>query len=253
MVPSDATKAPPAWEAESLRDPHAQRDKAIRVRAMFDAIAPTYERVNTLATFGRDSTWRRRAVLAARVAPQDVVLDVCCGTGDMIRAFAASSPPPSAIIGADFSLQMLARGRYQWITVPIQLCRADGLRLPLRDASVDVLSCAFGVRNFNDLQAGLAEMRRVLKPGGRVVILEFAPPENPWLRWANGVYCKHVLPLLGRFISRDRTGAYQYLPRSIETFDTRSSMEARLRHTGFRSVRSDAMNFGGVVLYCASG
>ena len=240
-----------AWDDRTLRDPHAQQDKARRVRDMFDAIAPTYERVNTLATFGRDAAWRRRAVRAAQVRPGDVVLDVCCGTGDMIRAFMAGEPAPAAVVGVDFSAQMLAGGRYAPSTTPLLLCRADALRLPVRDASVDVVSCAFGVRNFQDLPAGLRELRRVLRAGGRAVILEFAPPDNALLRWGYELYCNQLLPRLGALISRDRVGAYRYLPRSIQTFDGRGAMERRLPDAGFAHVRSEAMNLGGVVLYVA--
>src|SRR5262245_11359988 len=157
---------PVAWDDSTLVNPHARVDKAVRVEAMFDAIAPTYERVNHIASLGRDAAWRRKAAALADVQASDVVLDVCCGTGDMIRTFAAHAPTPRLILGVDFASQMLARGHYDGVTAPIQLCRADALRLPLPDASVDVISCAFGVRNFQDLDAGLREFLRVLRPGG---------------------------------------------------------------------------------------
>lgn len=250
-MPVSKPKAPTAWDKEALRDPHARDDKAQRVQAMFDSIAPTYERVNTLATFGLDAMWRRRAVRAACAQPGELVLDVCCGTGDMIRAFAEAQPRLRAILGVDFAAEMLACGRYPADPPPIHLFRADGLRLPLADASVDVVSCAFGVRNFQDLPAGLAEFRRVLRAGGRAVILEFAQPANPVMRWANDLYCNLVLPWLGRWVSGDPNCAYRYLPRSIQTFDTRRPFEQRLRAARFDEVASEAMNFGGVVLYVA--
>ena len=238
-----------AWDAASLRDPHGHHDKADRVRSMFNSIAPTYERVNTLATFGRDAVWRRRAVAAAGVRPADVVLDVACGTGDMIRAFARGTPAPARIIGVDFAREMLARGDYAGITTSIELIEADALHLPLPDGAVDVISCAFGVRNFQDLQAGLVEMHRVARPGARVLILEFALPGNPLLRFAHRVYCDAVLPRLGKLIARDGGGAYDYLPRSVQTFESRSGMMLRLTDAGFRNVSAQNMNFGGVVLY----
>jgi demethylmenaquinone methyltransferase/2-methoxy-6-polyprenyl-1,4-benzoquinol methylase len=234
-----------------LVDPHAQPDKAARVEAMFDAIAPTYEKVNALASLGQDAGWRRKAIAAADVRTSDIVLDLCCGTGDMIRTFAAHDPAPRLIIGADFSAQMLAGGRYDGIDTPIQLLRADALRLPFADQSVDVISCAFGVRNFQDLGAGLREMRRVLRADGRVVILEFAAPDNPVIRWGHRLYCETVLPRLGQWISRDRTGAYTYLPRSIRTFERRAEMVARLAEAGFSSVTTTSMNLGSVVIYRA--
>jgi demethylmenaquinone methyltransferase / 2-methoxy-6-polyprenyl-1,4-benzoquinol methylase len=238
-----------AWDAEALRAPHAQPDKAARVQSMFDAIAPTYERVNTVATLGRDAAWRRAAVAAASVQSGDLALDVCCGTGDMVRVFARVRPVPKLIIGVDFAAGMLERGHCPESGPTVQWIRGDALRLPLADASVDVISCVFGVRNFRDLQVGLDEMARVARPGARVVILEFAAPESPLLRWAYNVYCDAVLPWLGALISRDRTGAYRYLPRSIRTFESARTMLRRLEAAGFAQVELRRMNFGGVVLY----
>lgn len=241
----------PVWDHDRLRSPHEQVDKAARVEAMFDAIAPTYERVNRVVSLGQDARWRRGAAVAADVSSDDIVLDVCCGTGDMIREFARLPGAPRLIIGVDFAARMLALGRYDGLSTAVQLCRADGLRLPIRDASVDVVSCAFGVRNFQDLESGLREMRRVLRPGGRAVILEFALPENALVRAGYRFYCSVILPRLATVISRDRSGAYRYLPQSIRTFERRSGMVERLRRIGFEPVTARPMNLGGVVLYRA--
>lgn len=237
------------WDARTLRDPHAQQDKSRRVEAMFDAIAPTYEKVNAIASLGQDARWRRIAISAAAVQPTDVVLDLCCGTGDMVRAFAALPNPPARIFGVDFSAQMLAAGAYEPGAAPIQLVRADALRLPLSDATVDVVTCAFGVRNFQDLDAGLREIRRILRPGGRVVILEFAPPTNPLIRAGYSLYTNFVLPRLGMLIARDRANAYRYLPRSIQTFATRKEMAAQVAGAGFSDVTTRGLNLGTVVIY----
>lgn len=239
------------WTDATLRDPHGQSDKAARVEAMFDAIAPSYERVNTLATLGQDARWRRKTIAAVRPLSTDVVLDIACGTGDMVRAFLNHAPRPSRVIGLDFSAGMLAAGAYAPATGPMQLVRADGTRLPLRDAGVDIVTCAFGVRNFQKLDVGLREMQRVLRGGGRCAILEFATPQNTLLRWMYERYCRVALPALGRLVSRDSSGAYRYLPKSIETFDTPPMMERRLRDAGFQSVVTRLMNFGGVALYLA--
>jgi len=241
----------PVWDRDALRDPHRQQDKPQRVQAMFDAIAPTYERINSLATFGRDAVWRRRAVVAAEVRPGDVVLDVACGTGDMLRVFARLRPLPGRLIGVDFATRMLTHGRYDRLPVPVEIIQADALHLPLPDESADVISCAFGVRNFQDLHAGLREMYRVARPGARVVILEFALPTNRLLRRLYAWYCAGVLPWLGRLVARDRTGAYEYLCRSVETFPPPEALVTALRQVGFADVRVQAMNFGGVVLYRA--
>lgn len=238
-----------AWDRDTLRNPHAREDKAGRVRAMFDTIAPTYERINHLVSFGRDAVWRQTAIAAAHVQADDVALDVCCGTGDMIRTLAAHLPPPRLIIGVDFASRMLAHGHYGDLQTRVELVRADGLRLPLGEETVDVVTCAFGVRNFQDLPAGLREMHRVLRPGGRVVILEFALPEQPVLRWGYRVYCERVLPRLAALFSHDKTGAYRYLPSSIRTFERRAAMGARLEQVGFADVTARPLNCGGVVVY----
>jgi demethylmenaquinone methyltransferase/2-methoxy-6-polyprenyl-1,4-benzoquinol methylase len=237
------------WDGESLRAPHNAPHKAARVEAMFDAIAPTYERVNTVATLGRDAVWRRKAVAAADVRATDIVLDVCCGTGDMVRHFARLTPSPTLVIGVDFAARMLAAGDFRGEHAAVQVVRADALRLPLADATVDVVSCTFGVRNFADLQAGLEEMGRVARPGARVVVLEFTQPASRLMRWAYAFYCERVLPRLGGWISGDRVGAYRYLPRSIYTFESAEQMARRLEDAGFGDLTLRRMNFGGVVLY----
>jgi demethylmenaquinone methyltransferase/2-methoxy-6-polyprenyl-1,4-benzoquinol methylase len=246
-----AHREQPAWNAETLRDPHAQPDKAKRVAAMFDAIAPTYERVNAVTSFGRDAAWRRRAVAAANVQPGDVVLDVCCGTGDMVRAFANGAVMPRMIVGVDFAGQMLAAGDFRTEACPAYALRGDALRLPLADASVNVISCVFGVRNFHDVGRGLGEMARVARAGGRVVILEFSTPANRLLRSAYRLYCERVLPWVAGVISRERQGAYRYLARSIRTFDPPEAMVRGLERAGLADITVRRMNLGGVALYRA--
>jgi demethylmenaquinone methyltransferase/2-methoxy-6-polyprenyl-1,4-benzoquinol methylase len=253
-------QAAPAWDADTLTNPHALADKGARVEAMFDAIAPTYERVNTIASFGMDAVWRRRTVAAAEVRSGDVVLDVACGTGDLVRLFASHIPAPSLVIGADFSANMLGRGRYPRdgaraergrgrSAAPHQLIRADAQRLPLADACVDVISCAFGVRNFQDLQSGLNEMGRVARPGARVVILEFTMPENNWRGRGYRMYCEHLLPRLATLISGDRTRAYYYLPYSVLSFESHEMLSERLGRAGFVNRTVRRMNFGTVALH----
>lgn len=236
------------WDRDTLEAPHTQPDKAQRVQAMFDAIAPTYERVNSVASFGRDAAWRRRAVRAAQVRAGDVALDVCCGTGDMVRELARQEPPPARIIGVDFAAQMLAAGDFATSRCTVEVQQADALALPLADAAVDVITCAFGVRNFNDLGAGLREMSRVARPGARVAILEFSMPDNAILRWLYRTYTERIMPRLATWLSRDRTGAYRYLPASIRTFVTANGLAAALREAGFANVRAQRMNLGGVVI-----
>ena len=219
---------------------------------MFDAIAPTYELVNRLASFGLDASWRGRAVTLARTTRQDSVLDVACGTGDLARAFARRA---GSVVGVDFAERMLAlaagrKARGPACTVPCW-CRADALCLPFADGTFNMTGCAFGVRNFQDLDCGFREMYRALRPGGRAVIVEFSMPLNRALRWLYGLYFEWLMPLLATLISRDRTGAYRYLSRSVVEFVGRDDMVSRLRDAGFARVAATPLTFGIVVVYVA--
>lgn len=238
------------WDDARLADPHGQPDKAARVRAMFDAIAPTYERVNRLASLGLDARWRRALVAAADVRADDVLVDVACGTGDVCRAFAGGRPAPARIVGVDFAANMLelAQARPAGGTA---WCRADALRLPLRDGSASIVTSAFGVRNFQDLGVGLREMWRVLRPGGRALILEFGLPTTPVLRRLYGVYFTRVMPRVAALLARDRAGAYRYLPRSVLSFADRAGIVASLSAAGFASVDVIPLTLGVVSIYRA--
>jgi demethylmenaquinone methyltransferase / 2-methoxy-6-polyprenyl-1,4-benzoquinol methylase len=213
---------------------------------MFNAIAPRYELVNRLFSGGRDAYWRRRAVELARVTPDDDVLDVACGTGDLARAFAAAGV--KSVTGCDFARDMLALaearsdGRIVWI-------EADALNLPLDDACYSIVSCAFGVRNFAELDRGLSEMFRVLQPGGRVVILEFTRPSNRLIRGLYEFYSDRVMPRLASWVSGDKSGAYRYLPKSIVSFLSSREMIARLEDAGFVDVSATPLTMGVVTVY----
>lgn len=238
------------WDDTRLVDPHVQPDKASRVQQMFDAIAPTYELVNTVASGARDGRWRREMVRLAKVRADDVHLDVACGTGDVARAFAAAQPRPRRIIGLDFSGGMLARAAARPITSGA-FVQADALQLPLADASVSLVTCAFGIRNFNNLHRGLAEMARVLVPGGRAVVLEFCLPRRRLFRGMYLLYANHILPRLGTWVSRDSTGAYRYLPRSVISFPDSGAVAATFRSAGFAEVAVHRLTWGIVAVYVA--
>jgi len=238
----------PAWEPATLASPHTQLDKAARVQRMFNAIAPTYESVNSLFSAGRDAFWRRRAVELAGVGPGDTVLDIACGTGDLARAMLRASA--DRVIGCDFAHQMLLRAA-RHPTLPTLCCEADALALPLPDASVTAVSCAFGVRNFQDLGVGLREMHRVLCPGGRAVVLEFTRPRRLAVRVAYELYASRIMPTLAAWVSRDRHGAYRYLPRSVVSFLDAKRMCDRLADAGFADVKATPLTLGVVTVYVA--
>ena len=240
-----AAGKPLIWDESRLAEPHLQPDKARRVQRMFDGIAPTYERVNRVLSAGRDAYWRRRAVDMTTIKPTDEVLDVACGTGDFSRAFASAHP--ARVIGSDFSAGMLSLAANR--PAPVEWCRANALGLPFADRSFDVVSCAFGVRNFQNLTAGLQEMRRVLRPGGRVCILEFTMPRSRIIGSLYMLYFRKVLPRLASIISRDRSGAYDYLPQSVSTFLDAPSMSQSIENAGFDSVEYVHLTAGIATVY----
>ena len=240
----------PVWTADSLADPHRVGDKARRVRHMFDAIAPSYRLVNTLASVGRDASWRRRGVALARVRPDDDVLDVACGTGDFARAFAAGEPTPRSVRGTDFSgnmLRLAATGDGK----PVTWCQADAHHLPFSDGAFSIVSCAFGIRNFQRLSVGLSEMRRVLRPGGRAIILEFSMPRRPILRRLYQLYMLRIMPVAATLVSRDKTGAYRYLPKSVLSFADQAEIIDTLGRSGFATVEAHSLTCGIVTAYVA--
>lgn len=238
------------WDEPRLDSPHTQADKARRVRSMFDAIAPTYELVNSVASAGRDRYWRRRLVELAEVQPDDVLLDVACGTGDVARTFATARVRPRQIVGLDFSLPMLSLAANRPIEAG-RFCQGDALHLPLASTSTSIVTCAFGIRNFQNLQQGLSEMSRVLKPGGRALILEFTVPRTPIFRAAYLFYIRRIMPTAASLISRDRSGAYRYLPASVVSFADREGVKSSLLSAGFSSVRVYPLTLGIVAIYVA--
>lgn len=239
------------WDKGRLGSPHNDPDKAARVQHMFDAIAPTYELVNSVASAGRDQSWRQEMVRLARPTCDDILLDIACGTGDVVRAFAGASKPPGRIVGVDFASRML-RLAADRPTVGSLFAQADALRLPVADGSVSIVTCAFGIRNFESLAAGLGEMARVLRPGGRVVLLEFSVPANALLRRVYLVYFNWIMPWVATLISCDRTGAYRYLPRSVVSFPPRQVIRTALEAADFGGVEVHPRSCGIVCIYVAT-
>lgn len=207
------------------------------VQEMFDRIAPTYDTLNRVLSLGIDRDWRRQAIRALGDISGRRVLDVCAGTLDLsLLAFDAGAD----VIATDFSHAMLSRGRGK---VLVPLMRADALALPFADESFAGVICGFGLRNLPDARAGLDEMRRVTKRGGRVVILDFFRPRRVVTRAVQAIYNRRVLPLVGGVLSGD-VGAYKYLASSIERFASRSEVEAMCRELGFRQVDGTDLTLG---------
>lgn len=219
----------------------AEEDVAGHVRAMFSAVAPHYDRANHLLSAATDIYWRHEAArrIVRELPAGAKVLDICCGTGDMSFALAKRLRNGQMLWAADFSHAMLreaqskaARGR----PGPLGWIEADALRLPWRDGSLDAVLTGYGFRNLAGYEAGLREFYRVLKPGGRLYILEFFRPELPVLRPIYEWYFSHILPWLGHWLT-GRRAAYEYLPRSVAHFATAGELAAWMRTAGFAEVR----------------
>ncbi len=224
-----------------------------RIAGMFDAIAPRYDLLNHLLSAGIDRRWRAKAIASLSLTGRETVVDVCTGTGD-VALEARAGGGAARVIGVDFAGGMLALGmqkvRGAGEAGRILLARGDAMRLPLADASVDAATVAFGIRNVQHPEVGCAEMARVLKPGGRLAILEFGVPRIPGIRPLYLWYFTHVLPRIGRLIS-GHSGAYAYLPASVGTFPPPETFVTLLRQAGFSDVRAVPLTMGIVYLYVA--
>ena len=214
-----------------------------QVRAMFDRIARVYDRMNAVMTAGLDQRWRERAVDLAGVGPGDRALDVATGTGDLALALARRVAPGGAVVGSDFSENMLELARRK--AVPgVTFEWGNALELPYADASFAAATVGFGARNFSDLDRGLAEMARVVRPGGRVVVLEITTPQKPPLSTFFSLWFDRVVPLLGR-VAGD-PDAYSYLPSSVRRFPGPEGLAARMAAAGLRDVRW-ILTAGGII------
>jgi demethylmenaquinone methyltransferase/2-methoxy-6-polyprenyl-1,4-benzoquinol methylase len=220
----------------------AGRLEAGQVRAMFDRIAGVYDLMNTAMTAGMHHRWRSRAADLARVGPGGRVLDVATGTGDLAIELARRVAPGGEVVGSDFSEAMLARARVK--APQLRFEWGDALELPYESASFDAATVGFGARNFSDLGRGLAEMARVVRPGGRVVVLEITTPTRPPLSTFFGLWFDRVVPALGR-VAGD-SDAYTYLPNSVRRFPAPAELAAALERAGLGEV-SYLITAGGII------
>jgi len=222
-----------------------------RIAAMFDAIAGRYDLLNHLLSAGIDYTWRRRAIASLALTGTERVLDLCTGTADLAIA-ARAAAPAARVVGVDFSHEMLrvgaAKVRRASLGGSVELVRGDAMRIPVATASVDAVTIAFGIRNVERPDIACRDMYRVLRPRGRFAILEFAIPTTPVFRAVYLAYFRHILPRLGRAVSRHES-AYDYLPASVNAFATPDDFVKILRQSGFVDIQAVPLTFGAVFLY----
>jgi demethylmenaquinone methyltransferase / 2-methoxy-6-polyprenyl-1,4-benzoquinol methylase len=213
-----------------------------QVRAMFDRIAGFYDVMNSVMTAGLHHRWRARAADLAALQPGDSALDVACGTGDLAIELARRVGPSGAVVGSDFSDEMLARARAKAPALAWEW--GNALELPYPTGRFDAATVGFGARNFSDLDRGLAEMARVVKPGGRVVVLEITTPRRPPLSTFYSVWFDRVVPLIGRLTGEDE--AYTYLPSSVKRFPSPEGLAAAMERAGLRQIRW-ILTAGGII------
>jgi demethylmenaquinone methyltransferase/2-methoxy-6-polyprenyl-1,4-benzoquinol methylase len=225
-----------------------------KVRGMFAEIAPRYDLVNRMLSGGIDVWWRHVTVRRAPPPPAGAILDVCTGTGDLALAYARAATPGVRIVASDFCRPMLDRGveKARVAGKSVEWIEADAQALPFPDAEFDLVTVAFGLRNIADTARGLAEMGRVLKPGGRLAILEFSLPRNALVRGGYLWYFRRVLPFLGNAVARNRSDAYTYLNKSVEEFPSGERLATLVRAAGFDTVEMIPLTFGIATLTLAT-
>lgn len=226
-----------------------------RIEGMFDAIAPRYDFLNHLLSAGIDRRWRSHAIRALELTGTERVLDLCTGTADLAIAARQARPGAAHVLGLDFAGAMLAVGaekiRQAGLSDRIALVRGDAMRIPVGEGAFDAVTIAFGIRNVEDPEVVIHDIARVLRPGGRLIVLEFSIPTTPLFRAVYLSYFRHILPRIGRAVSR-HNAAYAYLPASVGAFASPEMFMNLLRKHGFHAVSADPLTFGSVYLYTAT-
>lgn len=242
-----------ATEQQVVKPYSADGSKKEQVAEMFDNIAPKYDFLNRSLSMGIDVLWRRKAIkMLADLKPQ-VVLDVATGTGDVALEI-HKQLKPERIVGLDLSPGMLEVGKQKvakkGLSDTIEMVVGDSENLPFEDNTFDAITVAFGVRNFENLNAGLAEMNRVLKPGGKLIVLEFSHPKSFPFKQIYWAYFNHILPFFGKMVSKDAS-AYTYLPESVKQFPDGNAFIERLNQTGYQNPTQRPLTFGIASIYAA--
>lgn len=217
---------------------------------MFDRIAPTYDLLNHLLSANIDKRWRKKAIELLDLQGDEAILDACCGTGDLAIALQRQGVGP--VVGSDFAPQMLEVAREKDTSGTIRFEVADTTNLPFEDNTFDIATVAFGVRNLEDLDGGFRDLCRVLKPGGRLCVLEFSRPPNALFRGIYHTYFMVVLPIIGNLVSGGADNAYAYLPRSVMAFPGPQALADRMQAAGFGEVAIHPLTMGISVVHIAT-
>ena len=229
------------------------KSKGEMVRGMFNDIAPTYDRLNHILSFDVDKLWRKRVVRIVRKLGAKHIMDMATGTGDLAIAM-AKKIEGTTIYGADFSSEMLAVAKQKiehlGLSERISLTECNAENIPLEDEAVDLATVAFGVRNFEHQREALTEMKRTIRKGGHLVVLEFSNPKCGFVRWCYRLYSHYILPAIGRLVSKHST-AYTYLPESIDQFASPEKFSALLQEVGFDRIERKSQSLGIAHIYIA--
>ena len=227
-----------------------------RIQSLFDTIAPRYDFLNHLLSFGIDRSWRRRAVKRLQPQVDGPILDLCTGTADFAIAFARRNPERK-VVGLDFSANMLEIGRKRIasskLDSQIELVQGDALAMPFEDNSFSLVSVSYGLRNMADTMQGLCEMARVCKPGGTVAVIEFCMPERNWFAPIYRFYFRHILPRMGAFLTGETVGAYRHLIDSVMSFPQGETLAGMMRDVGLSQIAQYPMTFGTVAINTGNG
>lgn len=241
------------YEQEKIKPYHAEGDKAAQVERMFDNISARYDLLNHLLSMGIDKRWRREAIESLRAYAPKEMLDIATGTGDFAIE-SARRLQPQHLIGADISEGMMAVARHKveeaGLSDVVSFAKEDCLQLSFADNSFDAVTVAYGVRNYSNLEQGLSEMLRVLRPGGRLVIIELTTPIRFPMKQFFRFYSRWIMPTVGRLISKDGA-AYSYLPATMEVFPQGEEMQQVLQNVGYKDVKFRRFTFGLSTLYTA--
>ena len=229
------------------------KGKGEMVRGMFNDIAPTYDRLNHILSFDVDKLWRKRVVRIVRKLGAKHIMDMATGTGDLAIAM-AKKIDGSTIYGADFSREMLAVAKQKiehlGLSSRISLTECNAENIPLENEAVDAATVAFGVRNFEHQREALTEIKRTIRKGGHLIVLEFSNPKCAFVRWCYRFYSHYILPTIGRLVSKHST-AYTYLPESIDKFASPEAFSELLKEVGFDHIERKSQSFGIAHIYIA--